>query len=240
GRQQFLHFGAKLVAGLGLKLGDSQVAEAVLDYLAAHTLHLDDVADDFHLEGRVDALPENGQGDGGTPFAAHQFDGVLEGHALHRLVVELDDQVAGAQPGLVRGGAVDGGDDPDKAVLGADLDTQAANFATGALLKVAEGRVGEGGGVRVEPRQHAPDGRLGQDLVAHLLHIGIADLVENLHKQLQFVEGQGAVVGGLGVPDLVPQLGVGLQRQADHCRQHQPGEEFWQIHSMFPGSHHQG
>jgi hypothetical protein len=72
----------------------------------------------------------------------------LSAHALDRRVVELDDQVARLDAGAEGRGVLDRRDDLDEAVLHADLDAEAAEFALGADLQVLEGlgvEVGECG-----------------------------------------------------------------------------------------------
>ena len=59
------------------------------------------------------------------------LDRLVERHALHRLVVEADDQVAGRTPARCAG-VSSIGDDLDEPVLHADLDAQAAELAARA------------------------------------------------------------------------------------------------------------
>src|SRR5690606_33921351 len=92
---QILQCAAELAAGVGLELGDADIAKAVFEHFAAHAFDLDDVADDGDFDGGVDTFTQHRQHDGRALGAAHQVDGIPQAHALDGVVVELDDQVAG-------------------------------------------------------------------------------------------------------------------------------------------------
>ena len=93
--------------------------------------------------------------------------------------------------GLGRRGVVDGRDHLDEAVLHADLDAQAAEFAAGAFLQLSECLGLEVGRVRVEVAEHALDGVLQQRLVADRLDVGGLDAVHHLGEGAQLIQGQG-------------------------------------------------
>jgi hypothetical protein len=81
-------------------------------------------------------------------LAPHQLDRFVQRHALHRLVVDLDDQVARLDAGPKGRRVLDRRDHLDEAVLGADLDAEAAELALGADLQLLEGlgvEIGEWG-----------------------------------------------------------------------------------------------
>jgi hypothetical protein len=118
--------------------------------------------------------------DVGVGLAAHALDRVVQGHALHRRVVELDDQVAGLDAGAEGGRVLDGRDHLDEAVLHADLDAQAAELALGADLQFLEGFGVEVGRVRVEVGEHAVDGLGDELLVLDRLDVALLDRAEHL------------------------------------------------------------
>ena len=70
--------------------------------------------------------------------AAHVLDRVIEADALNRLAVDLDDEVAGLQPGFGGWRVVDRRHHLDEAVLHRDLDAEAAELAVHLHLHVAE------------------------------------------------------------------------------------------------------
>ena len=70
--------------------------------------------------------------------AAHLVDGLVQGQALHRLAVELGDDVAGQHAGLGGRRIVDRRDHLDQPVLHRDLDAEPAELAPGLHLHVAE------------------------------------------------------------------------------------------------------
>src|SRR5690606_31647481 len=163
----------------------------------AHTLYLNNVANDFHFKGGVDAFAKNGEGDCRAFFSPHQIDGIVDAHALNCLIVKLDNQVASANTGVGSRGAVDGADHLDKTALHADLDTETTKFAAGAFLEIFKGIFAEISGMGVETRQHALDGVLEKYLIVHFLHIGAANLIKNLDEKLELVQRQAGILAVL-------------------------------------------
>src|SRR5690606_34746630 len=85
-----------------LELRHPDPAVARLDELRLDALHPDYGAGDLDDHRRALALARDGERDARVWLAAHALDRVAEGHALHRRVVELDDQVAGLDAGAER------------------------------------------------------------------------------------------------------------------------------------------
>ena len=83
-------------------------------------------------------LRMNLQPDLGVDRAAHLLDGLVEREALHRLVIEMGDDVARQDAGLGRRRIVDRRHHLDQAVLHRDFDAEAAELAAGLHLHVAE------------------------------------------------------------------------------------------------------
>ena len=187
---QFVDGVGQILAGVGLEVGDAQIAEAILETAVAHALYLDDVAGNGDLEGPFLAFTDDGEGDVGAHLAAHDVDRFTQGHALDGLLVETDDQVAGLHAGALGRGIVDGGDDLDEAVFHADFDAEAAEFAAGAHLQILEAVGVEIAGMGVEAGEHAADGIFQQLLVADGFHVVLLDAGEDLGKGAQLVEGQ--------------------------------------------------
>ncbi|MCY1354601.1 hypothetical protein D9M69_409860 [compost metagenome] len=180
---------ADFFAGIDLELGDAQVAVAFLEDLALHALDLDRGAGQFHVE-RLAAAAHQGQDNLAAGLAAHLVHRLHQRYALGRLAVDLHDQVAGLDAGLGRRGVVDGRDHLDEAVLGADLDAQAAELAAGALLQLLEVFRFQVGRVRVEVAEHALDGVFQQGLVIHGFDVGGLDAVQHLGEGPQLVQRQ--------------------------------------------------
>src|SRR3990172_1906240 len=170
-----------------LELRHADPGVARLDQLRLHALDADNLALEGDLEGLLVAFPDNGEADGGLGLAAHAFYRIIEAHAFHRRVVDLDDGGAGLQAGAERRRILDRGDDLDEAVFHADLDPQATKFALGADLKLAE-RIGvQIGRMRVKVGEHAVDRAADELLVLHRLDVARLDGSEHLGKSAQLV-----------------------------------------------------
>jgi hypothetical protein len=206
-----------LFACLDLELGDADVAVAGLQQLALHALHLNDGADQGHVERRT-AVAYQGQGDLLANLAAHLVDGFGHALAASRLAVDLDDEVAGLNARLGGRGVIDGRNHFDETVFGADFDAQAAEFAAGAFLQFSEVFRAEVRGVRVEVAEHAFDGVFQQGLVVHRFHIGCLDPVHDFGKSAQLVQRQWRLGGRSSARrcDHRGRLSGKRQRCADH------------------------
>jgi hypothetical protein len=117
----------------------------------------------------------------------------LPRHALDRSVVELDDEVAGLDPGARRRRVVYGRDHLDESILHAHFDAEAAELALGADLQLLERFLVQVGGVRIEAGQHAVDGLGDELLVLDRLDIVALDPAEDLGEgaQLFYRQRQG-------------------------------------------------
>ncbi len=78
-----------------------------------------------------------------------------------------------------------GDDHLHDAVLHGDLDAEAAELAARLHLHVAVVLRAEVGGVRVERREHAVDGRLDQHRVVGLLDVVGADPFQHVAEQVE-------------------------------------------------------
>src|SRR6266571_669579 len=136
------------------------------------------------------AFAHDGEPDARLGLAAHALHRIVEAHALHRGVVQLDDEIAGLQPRPESRCVLDRRDHLDESVLHADLDAQAAELALGADLKLAERFLVQVGRMRIEPGEHAAD-RFGDELlVLDRLDIVVFDRAEHLGKGAQLVHRQ--------------------------------------------------
>ncbi len=138
-----LQAGCKVVIGLVVEGGDAQDDRIAFDPRLGGG-QLDRVADDRHVEGLIRALAGDGDDDLGPDRPAHLVDRLIERQAKHAFAVDMGDEIAGLDAGLVGRGAVDGRDDLDEAVLLRDLDTETAEFAAGLDPHVGEVHPGPG------------------------------------------------------------------------------------------------
>src|SRR6266540_1364370 len=150
----------------------------------------EDVAREGHLEGIRLALAQDGEPDGGARLAAHALDRVVQVHALDRGVVDLDDEVPGLQARAERRCVLDRRNHLDEPFFHADLDAEAAEFALGADLELAERVLVEIRRVRIEPGKHAAD-RFGDELlVLDRLDVARLDRAEHFGKGAQLIDRQ--------------------------------------------------
>ena len=80
-------------AGAFLKLRDAEVRIARLERGGLHTLNLDYRTGEREFDRIGFALAHDGQTDRRVGAATHLFDGIIQRHALDRVVIELDDEV---------------------------------------------------------------------------------------------------------------------------------------------------
>ncbi len=184
----------EILAGVDLELRDAHVGIARLKHAAAHAGDLDDVALEVEGQRLRRIVAHHDQLDLGARLAAHLGHGVVDGHALHRGVVDLDDQVARLDAGLGGGSVVDRRDHAHQAALQLHLDAEAAELSGGDHVHVLELGLVEVGRVRIQAGQHAAQSVLQQGLVVDRLDVFGLHLVEDLHEAAQVVERQA---GGL-------------------------------------------
>src|SRR5262245_8176664 len=173
------------LGGLLVELGDADKADVVAFKARAHGAHLDARAGNGHLDRVVRTLAHDLELDLGIHRPAHLLDRLVEGEPVHRLVVEMRDDIVGQDAGLGRRGFVDRGHDLDQAVLHCDLNAEAAELAAGLHLHVAEALGIHVARMRIEPGQHAVDRRLDELAVVGLLHIVGAHPLEHIAEQAE-------------------------------------------------------
>ena len=97
----------QVLGGTGLEIGDAHIAEARRQEAALDALHMNDIPNQFHLEGLIRARAQDSEFDGGTRLPPHEIDGVLQAHALHRTVVNAHDQIPRLESGPLGRGVID-------------------------------------------------------------------------------------------------------------------------------------
>ena len=139
--------------------------------------------------GLSSALAEDLELDLAVDRAAHLLDGLVEGQSLKRLIIEMGDDIAGADAGLGGRGIVDRRHHLDEAVFHGDLDAEPAELAAGLHLHVAEALGVHIARMRVEPIEHAADRALDQLGVVRLLDIVRPHHLENVAEQVELAVG---------------------------------------------------
>ena len=126
---------------------------------------------------------------------AHLLDRVHQGHVLGRQPFDLDDPVAGLDPGPVGRRALDRGDHGQLVVADRDLDPQAAEAARGLHLHLAVAFGVEEGRVRVERLEHAAD-RAVEDLARlRLVDVLVLDDRQDVGEELEVLVRGGGIDG---------------------------------------------
>src|SRR2546426_7998385 len=182
----------EVVVGALLELRHAHVAVALVEHLRLDALDLDDLARQRDVEELGHVLALQGERHLGLLRAAHLLDRVHQRQVLGELALDLQDLIAGLDPGAVGGRVLDGRDDGQDAVAVRDLDAEAAEAALGVDLELLVEVRRQVGAVRVEGGKHPVDGALDQ-----LLGLDLADVVL-LDDGEDVGEGLEPLVGLLG------------------------------------------
>ena len=179
------------VGGLLVELRQLDVGDVVALHVRAHRAHADDVAGDRDFDRLVRALAHHAQLDLGVDRSTHLFDGLVQGQALHRFVVEMGDDVVGQDAGLGGGRLVDRRHHLHEAVFHRDFDAETAEFAAGLHLHVTEALGVHVARMRIEAGQHAVDRGFDQLGVVGPLDIVGAHALEHVAEQIEVAIGVG-------------------------------------------------
>src|SRR5690606_31916111 len=147
--------------------------------------YFDHIAHDMDDQWLFLVLALDGQHDGCFRLAAHQLDGVVQGHALGRLAVDVRNDVARKNAGTRGRRVLDGGDDLGHAVFAADLDTQAAEAALGDGFHFLERLGVQVGGMRIQVAEHTFDGIADKLMIGNGLYIAAFDRGKYIGELLQ-------------------------------------------------------
>src|SRR6185312_14873673 len=198
---QVADFPFQAFGGLLVERGDADIGDIVAFDMRAHRAHADVVAYQRDVDRVILALANDLELDLGIDRAAHFIDGLIEGEALHRFVVESGDDVVGHDAGLRRRRIIDRRNHLDQPVFHRDFDAEPAEFSAGLHLHVAEALGIHVAGMRIEAGQHAADRGLDQLAVVGLLDIVAADPLEHVAEQIK--------------------LAIGVRRRSARARSHQ-------------------
>ena len=124
--------------------------------------------------------------------AAHLLDGLIECEALHRLVVDVGDDIAGTNSGLGGRRLVDRRHHLDEAVLHRHLDAETAELAAGLHLHVAEALGVHVARMRIEAVEHAVDRGLDKLALVRLLNVVRSYPLEDIAEQVELAVGIGS------------------------------------------------
>ena len=185
--------------------------------MRAHRTHADHFARERHVDRLVLALADHLELDLGVHGAAHLVDRLVEREALHRLVVDMADDVVRQDAGFGGGRLVDRRHDLDQAVFHRDFDAEAAELAARLDLHVAEALGVHVARMRIEAREHAVDRRFDQLGVVRLLDVVGAHALEHVAEQAELPVGVGGGRPRARTIEHDAWLG-GDQRQGYACR----------------------
>jgi len=167
---------------------------------AADGLDLDSIPRDRHIEGLGYAGTKDGQRDVFSDFAAHDFNSLIKSLALHRVAIQMRDQITSFDTGTRRRGFVDRGDNAHiAAFVQANLNPKTAEFAARLCLHGTERLFIHIGGVWVQTVHHSADSGFDQFLVADFFDIVVTDAPEDLPKEVEEFECVGSARRVLGV-----------------------------------------
>src|SRR5262245_19473932 len=194
-----------------LEAGNVHVADARADHeMQVHAEARNLVAGHVEIQRLLQAFAENGDLDRGALGALQKFGDFAGAQVVSRFAVNREDDVAGTNPGAVRGRAHEGRNHDDLVITRPDL--HAHDVVLAALLFAQQGvRLGiKEIGVRIQHAQHAGDGSvvnsllgvdgLGVILLNHLVHLG---------KGAEAVVEVGDSCCGGASADLLPEQGSG-------------------------------
>ena len=171
-----------------LERGDPDMAVTRFHQLVLDALDINNGPCDAEHAGLVLALAHDGEDDVRARFTAPTLDGVLDVHALHVRVVQLDDEIAALDAGLESWSVLDGGDHLNEAVRLGHLDAHAAEFTLRPHLQVLERVRIQIGRMGVEAGEHAVDG-VGDELLAiNRLNVVALEIAEHLAEGTQFID----------------------------------------------------
>ena len=157
--------------------------------------------DHLPLDGVVLAVAvgaADGQDDGGALLAGDGLDGLVDADALGVLAVDLGDDVAGLDPGLVGGAVLERAHDLEAAVLVAlDLDAHAAELAAGGLAELLNVGRPDHAAERVQLGEGAVGELADQHLLrqVHRVAVGGLDLLQRVAQDQLLGRVRGVAVG---------------------------------------------
>ena len=148
-----------LKGAFALEARDADVADVLAFHARADVADRNDLTNDGHLDRLLDSLAIDLETDRGVHRSTHLLDGLLERQTLHRLIVEMRDQIVRLNARAMGGGAVHRANDLHETVFHRDLDAEPAELAARLRLHVTEILDVEESRVRIERGQHPVDRR---------------------------------------------------------------------------------
>ena len=148
--------------------------------------------DDVALQGdfkRFLLAAQHGQRHAAADLAAHLLDRLIEGQALHRLAIDLGDEITRLHAGLGRGRVIHRRHDLDQSILHGDFDAETAKLAFGLDLHVLVFLGIHIARMRIQRGQHAVDGGFDQFVILGRLDIGRAHALEHFAEQVELFIG---------------------------------------------------
>ena len=176
---------------LVLKVRHPDVADAAVQDAGFDAADGDDLPGDGEILGLGEAFPVDGEDHLAALGPPDLFHRLHEGDVLGGGAVDLEDLIPGLEAGLVGGGAFDGGDHGEDAVLQGDFDADAAELALGFNLQFFEFLGSHEGGMGVQGAHRALQGAINQVLGGLGLRIMLLDEGQGLGEDFELGVADG-------------------------------------------------
>ena len=147
----------EIAVGVCLEVADTDIADAITQHVALHTLDTDVLAHNRELVGRRPTLPHDLDRDRCSRLSTEAAHRLLDVHVDGGLLTDLEDLVTRTKASPVGGCAVDGADDGQLAAADRDHDAQATEAASVVGLHIGEDFGREQHAVGIERVEHAVD-----------------------------------------------------------------------------------
>ena len=144
-------------------------------------LELDHAARYGHIERLVASWAEHRQPDGGAFTSAHLRHGFIQATADDQLAIEMRDEIACLQAGLVGRAAAEGRDDLDRAIFHHDRQAETGIIAVDHGLESLEIAAVQIARMRIERGQHPVDHAAHQLVVIDLVDVTRLDALVDRH-----------------------------------------------------------
>src|SRR6202041_2317105 len=180
--------------------GDADITDTVAFEMRANRLDLDRRAGQLDVKRGASPAPDR-QSHLAVLRATHLFAYLEQRHSLHQVSVEMGDDVPRFHAGARCRRIVDRRYHFEQAVLHQRLNSKPTEYAPSLGAQLIDGASTQIVRVRIERGQHALDCAFDQRVVADLVDVIAAHLLERVTEQIEFLVGLGWVRGrGIDAP----------------------------------------